>query len=411
MTSQPRFISRLTHAFATHKLHSLVVACGVLPTACAESPQIAESQQASTVSDFVSSGCSTAVVKGLARQIAREADCENPGYFSKFSSGNGITFASNAVLPFLAQHARDDLEAVAHNHSLTLASALRTVPQQYLLYHWWLQGRCGIAKAATPGTSNHEGGRAVDVVNWSTRIGDMANHGWSHDVSGDPPHFDHLSTPDRRGEDVHAFQVLWNRNHPNDKIATDGQYGPQTEDRLRRSPATGFAQRASRIARETEPVVAVDGADIAPPATQQHFVITLANTGDTDWPATATIELVGASSSQLYDPSWISPTMLATLGTAIPVGGQGTVDLDVTTPNMTDTTPIDEMLQIRDGANIVATFDFALTVQPGMTAATSGDGNDEEAQPDDGGCNAAGGGAGLAPLVLALGLVARRRRR
>ena len=412
MGSSRRFISRVTHAFATRKLHSFVVACGVLPTACTDSgPNVAESLQASTVSDFTSSGCSTAVVKGLARQIAREADCEHPGNFVHMPSGNGIRYASNAVLPFLALHARDDLQTVAQSHPVLLASALRTLPQQYLLFNWWHQHRCGIAKAATPGTSNHEGGRAVDLVDWSTRIGNMANHGWSHDVAGDPVHFDHLSTPDRRGEDVHAFQVLWNRNHPNDQIATDGQYGPQTEDRLRRSPATGFAKGASCIARETDPVVAVDGEDLVPPATQQQYLVTLENDGDTDWPAGAAIELASATSSQLFDASWTSSTVITTLGTPIPAGGQGTVMLPVTTPVVTDATPIDETLQIRDGATIVAMFDFALTVQPGMTTATSSDGGDEEDQPDDGGCNAAGGSAGLAPLVLALGMLARRRAR
>ncbi len=57
---------------------------------------------------------------------------------------------------------------------------------------------------------------------------------------GPAVHFDHLGSPDLRGMDVHAFQRLWNRNHPEDPIDEDGLYGPQTEARLRASPADGF---------------------------------------------------------------------------------------------------------------------------------------------------------------------------
>jgi hypothetical protein len=53
-------------------------------------------------------------------------------------------------------------------------------------------------------------------------------------------HFDHLDSPDIRGADVLAFQRLWNRNAPDDPIAEDGQYGPMTEDRVKRAPAEGF---------------------------------------------------------------------------------------------------------------------------------------------------------------------------
>ena len=54
-------------------------------------------------------------------------------------------------------------------------------------------------------------------------------------------HFDYVaggvSLP---GLSVEAFQRLWNRNHPEDLIDEDGVYGPQTEARLRMSPAEGF---------------------------------------------------------------------------------------------------------------------------------------------------------------------------
>ena len=46
---------------------------------------------------------------------------------------------------------------------MSINSAFRTVAQQYLLYAWYKQGRCGIGLAATPGNSNHEQGLAVDI--------------------------------------------------------------------------------------------------------------------------------------------------------------------------------------------------------------------------------------------------------
>ena len=38
-----------------------------------------------------------------------------------------------------------------------------------------------------------------------------------------------------------AFQRLWNANHPGDKIAEDGAWGPNTAARMSKSPAAGFA--------------------------------------------------------------------------------------------------------------------------------------------------------------------------
>ena len=47
-----------------------------------------------------------------------------------------------------------------------------------------------------------------------------------------------------KGLDVKAFQRLWNRNHPEDVISVDGAYGPQTEARMKLSPAAGFPKGA-----------------------------------------------------------------------------------------------------------------------------------------------------------------------
>jgi hypothetical protein len=136
-----------------------------------------------------------------------------------------------------------------------VTSAFRTVVQQYLLYRWYQLGRCGITAAATPGNSNHESGRALDVSNYNDWITVFGTHGWAHDVPGDPVHFDHTASPDLRGADVLAFQRLWNKNAPDDPIAEDGDYGPATAERIARAPAEGFGIGASCAARLAPAIV------------------------------------------------------------------------------------------------------------------------------------------------------------
>ncbi len=196
---------------------------------------------AATVGSLIDAGCSTEVVVALSEQIAAEVDCLMPGQLVEVPEGNGLVFTGGAVLPYFGEDARDDLLAAAAEGELQINSAYRSVAQQYLIVQWFQDGRCGITAAAAPGTSNHESGRAVDVANWSQRIASLEAHGWAQTVPGDEVHFDHLGSPDLRGSDVLAFQRLWNRNHPEDPIDEDGDFGPATEARLFASPAEGFA--------------------------------------------------------------------------------------------------------------------------------------------------------------------------
>ena len=215
------------------------------------------------VSTFETTGCSTAVVIELSRQVAEETDCLMPGQLVQFDVVAGIQITGAAVLPYLGGDARTDLYAAASMASdapIQITSAFRTVVQQWLLFRWFQQGRCGITAAADPGTSNHESGRAIDVSNYSTWITMLGTHGWAHDVPGDPVHFDHNASADVRHADIQAFQRLWNRNAPDDPIAEDGNYGPATEARLKRSPAEGFGIGATCAARRRFDVARSDTA-------------------------------------------------------------------------------------------------------------------------------------------------------
>ncbi|HEU4727576.1 MAG TPA: M15 family metallopeptidase [Kofleriaceae bacterium] len=382
---------------------ALVASCGV------DEPSVGEATSALTVADFTTSSCTTAVVIGLSTQIADEISCLSPSSLVRFSATSGISITSNAVLPFLAANARTDLQKVG---SVQVNSAFRTVAQQFLLLEWFNRGRCGITAAAAVGRSNHESGRAVDLANASSRVTAMANHGWSHDVPGDPVHFDHLSSADIRGKDTLAFQRLWNRNHPGDRISEDGVYGPQTESRLKKSPATGFAAGAfCKTAAQRVAIAAVDGPDRVAPGTRAHYRITLSNATDTEWPATATIAMADGQASQLYDAtSWVNNVEIGPIGAPIPAGGLGVYELDIVAPSVATATPIQTELAVVDGDTQVGSVDFAVTITPDGDENMSGDSDD---QNDDGavsgGCTA-GHGVGwlaFAPVLLVL----RRRRR
>jgi hypothetical protein len=388
-------------------------ACGL----DASETELSEATSAVTVSSFITSSCSTAVVIGLSNQIADEVGCMSPSSLVRFRAGDGITITSNAVLPYLAANAKADLLAAGN---VQINSAFRTVAQQYLLLQWFQRGRCGITAAARVGRSNHESGRAVDLANHSTRVTAMGSHGWAHNVPGDPVHFEHLSSADIRGKDTLAFQRLWNRNHATDRIAEDGVYGAQTEARLRQSPATGFARGASCGARAlVAGVVAIDGPDRIAPGARAHYRITLNNTTGAEWPADATLVVAGGSASELHDAaSWISNIEVGPIGAVIPPGQQGTVELDVVAPRVATRTPIGVELALMDGTTQVGTVSLSMTVTPDGDEGLSGDSDDQyddlyDGQYDGevtGGCTA-GGGVGLLALAPVLLVLRRRRRR
>lgn len=237
-------------------LIAFVAACGddvaSIPDASVDAgvdaPMGMPSIEGTPVSSFETTSCSTSDVLALSIQIAQEVDCIQPGQLVPFMESPKIVFAGGAVLPYVSMVARDDLYAAVDaggGMQLQVTSAFRTVVQQYLLRRWFELSRCGITAAAEPGSSNHESGRALDVSNYSPWIAIMGAHGWSHDIPGDPVHFEHLASPDIRGADVLAFQRLWNKNAPDDPIAEDGDYGPATEQRVKRAPAEGFGIGAS----------------------------------------------------------------------------------------------------------------------------------------------------------------------
>lgn len=211
---------------------------------------VGETSEALTVEGAVTAAsCGTAVVNGLSLQIIAEGNCITPGAYASVPARANLSIGSGVYLK-LETPAKNALVAAldaSPSTTMTVNSMLRTVAQQYLLYRWWQQGKCGIQAAATPGNSNHETGLALDVGNYSTWTSKLQARGFSWAGSSDLVHFDYTGSGavSYKGLDVKAFQRLWNRNHSSDPIGVDGIWGPQTQARMQQSPTTGFATGAA----------------------------------------------------------------------------------------------------------------------------------------------------------------------
>ena len=250
---------------------ALVTGCTAAPEPTGELEEAGETEGAAstTVATAVANSCSTTSVKGLSLQIIAEARCMVSDAYTKVSDLGNVSFGS-AVFPYMIKPARDRLHNALNANkgkSMTINSMLRTVAQQYLLYRWYQTGRCGIGLAAKPGNSNHETGLAIDISQYSSWKGTLQAHGFKWLGSSDPVHFDYAGSGAKnyKGLDVKAFQRLWNRNNPGDQIAADGVWGPQTEARMKKSPAGGFAKGAtcggSQSYADDSQLVAVDGTE------------------------------------------------------------------------------------------------------------------------------------------------------
>lgn len=208
-----------------------------------------------TVADLVAArGCSTGPTMPLNAQIAAQMNCIEGGFFERIDDIPNVELGAGAA-PYLQAPAAAALRRVAAakpGSTLSISSSWRSVVQQYVLYNW--RGSCGIGVAAAPGGSNHESGLAIDVpldttttfrsalkTNRFRWYCDATNRGRSSGCA-DRPHHDYIGGgADLRSRSVLAFQQLWNRAHPEDRIAEDGDYGPATAARIRQAPVGGFA--------------------------------------------------------------------------------------------------------------------------------------------------------------------------
>ena len=197
-----------------------------------------------TVQEAALGSCSTESVDGLSRQIIEQARCIKPNDFVALPKRPNLIMKPQ-VFPYLEMAARDHLLKALDAHpkqNMTINSALRTVAQQYLVSHWAATRICGVQLATRPGESNHEIGSALDIAEAGTWRPALEAQQFRWLGSSDRVHFDYKgdNAPPRTATDVLAFQKLWNKNHTDDPIPENGQYGPPTEQRLKKSPPSGF---------------------------------------------------------------------------------------------------------------------------------------------------------------------------
>ena len=195
--------------------------------------------------------CSTAVVNGLSQQIIDEMNLISPNALVRFDNLNVRLGA--AVWPFLQRSAQVALEKAIQERGtmMKINSAYRTIAQQLILFNHAKRGRCRITIAAPPGKSNHQSGLALDINDAQGWKPFLKRHGWHWFGSRDPVHFDYVGggTKDIRSLAILAFQKLWNKNNPQDRILEDGIYGPQVQRCLNQSPINGFGKRILRLTR------------------------------------------------------------------------------------------------------------------------------------------------------------------
>lgn len=196
-----------------------------------------------TVTQAGTTSCSTTVVRGIDRQLIAQMNRLVSGALVDFSSPK--IRLGQAVWPLLQPAAKRALDRAVANRGQTLIvnSAYRTIAQQLILFQQAQADRCGITIAAEPGKSNHQSGLALDIEDNAGWRPFLEAQGWKWLGPSDPVHFDFKGggIRDIRSTAILAFQQLWNQNNPNDRIAEDGQWGPNTAARLGKSPANGFA--------------------------------------------------------------------------------------------------------------------------------------------------------------------------
>lgn len=240
---------------------------------CAEINHIEEKPLGARASNFAGKvanapGCSTLVANGLSQQLIHEVNLMNPGVLISFDELN--VKLGNAAYAFLQPSAKEALvKAIRdrNNRTLSINSGYRTIVQQLLLYGW-RQGRggCGYGLVAPPGRSNHQGGLALDIndhMGWKPHL---EKFGWKWYGDRDKPHFTYRGggIKDIRSEAIKAFQRLWNRNNPTDKIDEDGIYGNQTVARINQTSVKGFKiapwETEARLLRFSQPIT--EGSDV-----------------------------------------------------------------------------------------------------------------------------------------------------
>lgn len=201
--------------------------------------------------DIILGACpSTSIIKGLNEQILAEFNEVAPSKLVRIDDLNVSLSVAATAVPFVGgPTAKARLKAAIDSRGVKLSinSGYRTFAQQFLLFRLKHLGGCNPRPVAQPGTSNHESGLALDINDPLTWKPFLEAQGWRHFGSIDPPHYDFVAGgTDLRSLGIKAFQSLWNKHNPSDKIDVDGKLllpnwqDSETIKRLMKSPIDGF---------------------------------------------------------------------------------------------------------------------------------------------------------------------------
>lgn len=203
------------------------------------------------VKDVIGS-CNTGLVKGLSEQIIMVMNALIPNVLVNFADLN-VDVQGDQINPFLQLAAKESLRLALQERGtrMIVNSAYRTIAQQHVIRRQFELRLCGIPAAARPGTSNHEGGLALDIEDPDGWEPFMQRRSWIRLGAFDPPHYDYRFLAATRSDigtiGIRAFQRLWNQFNPTDPIPEDGIYGPLTALRLDSSPVDGFGAVTSPV--------------------------------------------------------------------------------------------------------------------------------------------------------------------
>ncbi|MCA9600858.1 MAG: D-alanyl-D-alanine carboxypeptidase family protein [Myxococcales bacterium] len=374
---------------------------------------------AQSVNDLAAKrACTTSGLEGLTGQLVELHLCMFPEQVVEAANPNIVPTAARVNLLFTAETLAA-LNQAAASLQLQVNSAFRSLADQFVLYH---SGACGAA--ALPGRSNHQSGLAVDLANWSAALGAMTAAGCKHPLPNtDAVHFD-CPGPDMRSASVLVFQRLWNANNPADPISEDGSYGPQTADRVGRSPAGGFASNgcdtvgmnmtgAEWAAGVVAAAPSLDIAFTMARGETRDVTIELSNSGSATWDGS--VKLVTSAprgrESAFRGNDWLSTTEVAAVEASVTTGGNHRFEFTITAPDVPG--HYDEHFTLRQGdatwfgdaggpADEVLHFSIDVTEQRAARTSNA-----------DGGCSV--GQTGDAPWASILGiaglLAVRGRRR
>lgn len=179
--------------------------------------------------------CTTAGTEGISAQLTRFHACQFPETVTRLADQPNITLVSDRTYDLVANETRAALVSAASTTPLRISVAYRPVSEQFVL-----NKTPSCATFEKPGSGVHETAKAVDVQNWQDAAPALLAAGCMQTQMQTLPFHFECPGPNMKSNAVLVFQKLWNLNRPEDQIAEDGDYGPQTESRLAMTPASGF---------------------------------------------------------------------------------------------------------------------------------------------------------------------------